>query len=178
MANLGIISDTHENFRATQEAFEFFAMRNVERIVHCGDVYAEANLLALKTDGRTRIPIDFVFGNVDDEATRAALKEYAADPANKARCFGDVGKIEWRGKRVFWTHGHLDGLLDDAIRSGEYDLICYGHTHRFEQKRDGKALVLNPGSIKPRLEGPCCCIVDENLQVERIQLSLGTIGFN
>lgn len=170
MAYLGIISDTHDNFNATREAFDIFAARGVERIVHCGDVCGEANLLALESDDETRIPIDFIFGNMDDERTRAALEEYAKDPENEARCFGDSGEIEWRGKRVFWTHGHLDGLLEKAVKSGQYDLICCGHTHRFAQERRGDLLILNPGAIKPRFDEPCCCIVDQDLNVERIRL--------
>ena len=33
------------------------------------------------------------------------------------------------------------------IASGDYDLVCYGHTHAAEQHREGKTLVLNPGAL-------------------------------
>ena len=50
-----------------------------------------------------------------------------------------------------WMHGvhpsHDARLFRQVCISGDYDLVCYGHTHQAEQHRAGKTLVLNPGAL-------------------------------
>ena len=58
-----------------------------------------------------------------------------------------------------------------------YDLIVYGHSHRYEQKREGSTYLINPGSCGPRrfkqditlavmeLEEP-----DEKIMIRRIDI--------
>ena len=36
-------------------------------------------------------------------------------------------------------------MLDALAKSGVYDIIVYGHTHRSEISRRGDTLVINPG---------------------------------
>ena len=44
------------------------------------------------------------------------------------------------------THKKKD-LPDDLT---EYDLTVFGHSHKYEESRRGKTLLLNPGSCGPR----------------------------
>ena len=34
-----------------------------------------------------------------------------------------------------------------TVHAGEWDLVCYGHTHVAKQHRQGRTLVLNPGAL-------------------------------
>jgi uncharacterized protein len=38
-------------------------------------------------------------------------------------------------------------LLHHSVHSGEWDLVCHGHTHVFSSSREGRTLVLNPGAL-------------------------------
>ena len=50
------------------------------------------------------------------------------------------------GCHICMTHKKKD-LPQDL---SDYDLVVYGHSHRYEQKSSGKTLLLNPGSCGPR----------------------------
>ena len=53
---------------------------------------------------------------------------------------------EVAGLRVYMTHKKKD-LPEDLA---PYDLVIYGHSHKYEEKRAGDTLLLNPGSCGPR----------------------------
>jgi hypothetical protein len=51
------------------------------------------------------------------------------------------------GRRIALLHSDDARAFRHACTSGQYDLVCYGHTHRAEQHREGRTLVLNPGAL-------------------------------
>ncbi len=159
---LGVVSDVHGEIETTARAFDEFKKRGVERVICCGDL-GDLEIL----DVFRRIPTDFVAGNCDASRREALAVEI---PKIGGRFWGDFGEIEWRGKRIFWTHGH--GRLEDRIADEAYselwDLICFGHTHRFETRRYNQTLILNPGAIQARGEKPSCAVLDAELRIERV----------
>ena len=44
-------------------------------------------------------------------------------------------------------HSHDRALLRDLERSGCYDYLFHGHTHRAEQRRAGRTLVVDSGAL-------------------------------
>ena len=40
---------------------------------------------------------------------------------------------------------HRPDGLESFARSGDYDLIIHGHTHRAEVRKVGETVILNPG---------------------------------
>jgi uncharacterized protein len=133
---LGVISDTHGDLRLTRHALELLDTLHVDLTLHCGDVGVE--ILPL-LGGRK---VHLVAGNMDDpDSLRAAI----IGPEHE---FHDqFGHLELDGCRVAFLHGHDVTLLHHAIRSGNWDLVCHGHTHVFSSSRDGSTLVLNPGAV-------------------------------
>lgn len=159
---LGVISDVHGEIETTTRAFDEFEKRGVERAICCGDL-GDLEIL----DAFRRIPTDFVAGNCD-----LFRREALADEIAKVggRFWGDVGEIEWAGKRIFFTHGcgRFAARIEDEAYSELWDLICFGHTHRFETRRYKETIILNPGAIQSRGERPSCAVVDANLRIERV----------
>jgi hypothetical protein len=45
-------------------------------------------------------------------------------------------------------HGTISSKRDFLIKSGEYDLVIYGHTHRKTSDTIGRTMVVNPGTAK------------------------------
>src|SRR3989344_933089 len=43
-------------------------------------------------------------------------------------------------------HGHDGILLESLIKSGDYDVIFRGHTHRPLEQKVGETQIINPGS--------------------------------
>ncbi|HMO64224.1 MAG TPA: YfcE family phosphodiesterase [Verrucomicrobiota bacterium] len=136
---IGVVSDTHSNVSTAQDAVRMLESLDVERVLHCGDI-GSAAVVALFA----RWPSEFVFGNCDttnrDELT-------AAIEALGHVCHGEFGALELAGRRIALLHSHDGRRFQNALASGEWDLVCYGHTHVAAVDRHGETLALNPGAL-------------------------------
>ena len=120
---IGIISDTHGLLRPEVLS----ALNGCEAILHAGDVCRQEILDELEKIA----PVYVVRGNND--------KEWAEN-------IPVLLDFEIAGLRVFMTHIKTD-LPDDL---SPYDLVVFGHSHKYEESHRGKTLLLNPGSCGPR----------------------------
>ncbi len=137
---IGVISDTHGHLVNTQAAVRMLELLEVERVLHCGDICSPQipRLLAAW-------PTHFVFGNCDHGAELADLR--AAIASAGLSCHERFGALELAGRRIALLHSDDARLFREVKSSGQYDLVCYGHTHEAEQHHEGKTLVLNPGAL-------------------------------
>ncbi len=145
---IGVMADSHDNVPMIQEAVRLFQQEQVGLVFHAGDFVAPFSLAPLEN-----LPcrVVGVFGNNDGE--RVGL----------ARRFEKLGEVHPRlvdveagGRRIAVVH--QDELADPIARSGHYDLVVYGHTHRIDQRRNG-SLILNPGETGGWLTGRCTVAV-------------------
>lgn len=120
---LGILSDTHGLLR--QEVLDH--LNGVDAILHGGDINNQG---ILDTLGSTA-PVRVVRGNND--------KEWA----ESLPLFLD---FTLGGVRVYMTHKKKDLPADLT----PYGLVVYGHSHKYDEARLGKTVLLNPGSCGPR----------------------------
>jgi hypothetical protein len=135
---LGVVSDTHGNLESTRAAVQMLASLEVDTVLHCGDV-GSATVVRLFD----RWPTHFVLGNVDREVPELEREIAAAGQ----HCHGRFGSLELAGVRIAWLHSDDERAFARAVESGDWDLVCYGHTHRAEHHRQGPTLVLNPGAL-------------------------------
>ena len=145
---IGIISDTHGLLRPEVIS----ALNGCEAILHAGDVCRQEIIDELEK----LAPVYVVRGNID--------KEWA----EHIPFFLD---FEIAGLRVFMTHKKTD-LPDDL---SPYDLVVFGHSHKYEESHQGKTLFLNPGSCGPkRFNQPITFaildIIDGKIAVSRIDI--------
>ena len=132
---IGIMSDSHDNRDAIREAVRLFNRRACRLVIHAGDFVAPfaAGELAMLD-----CPVKAVFGNCDGEKPGLS---------RTVEAFGKIREapfvFSYEGREFLLTHTHFS--LDGHIRSGKYDVIVYGHTHRPEVRRSGQSLVINPG---------------------------------
>jgi uncharacterized protein len=135
---IGIVSDTHGHVPNTFDAVRMLQSLDVELVIHCGDI-GSAPIVELFTQW----PTHFVFGNVDDD--RRTLE--AAILAAGKTCHGRFGSLELAGTKIAFLHGDDTGLLRQTCHSGQWDLVCHGHTHVARNVREGRTRVLNPGAL-------------------------------
>jgi putative phosphoesterase len=135
---LGIISDTHGHEHNTLDAIAIFESTGVDTVIHCGDI-GSPTIPAMFT----LWPSHFVFGNVDQqkEILRSAIKKAGH------RCHERFGQLELEGLQIAFLHGDDATLWQETLASGQWDMLCYGHTHRPEMRWEGRTLVLNPGAV-------------------------------
>ena len=152
--NMAIVSDTHDNPSTIQRATPVFRDYDVDLILHCGDVVSPEVVEYFRG-----FHVEFVLGN-GDEGSESELAE--AIDAIGGRLHGVSGSVNWHGKRIFFTHGHRKLILEDAIYSGEYDLVCSGHLLTSEERTYENTKIVNPGC----LQYGSFCIVGGDLTVD------------
>lgn len=135
---LAVVSDTHGHLLNTRDAVERLSDLNVDAVLHCGDI-GSPHIVPLFAPW----PTHFVFGNVDED--REGL-EFLIQSAGQT-CHGRFGALPLQGLRIAFLHGDDAAALNRAVASGEYDLVCHGHTHQTRLERRGRTLILNPGAL-------------------------------
>ena len=147
---IGIISDTHGNVLLAHQAMLVFREFEVERIIHCGDIGSAAVLSQF-----AGTPIDFVLGNCDwSEADFREIIEPGC-----VVCHGLFGHITIAETRIAFMHGHDQLRFDREISSGQWDMLCYGHTHKSALWMGcEQTIVLNPGAFH-RVATPSVAVV-------------------
>ena len=146
----GIISDTHDNTINVSKVIDIFSRHKVSYIFHAGDITLPLTAGAFSNIAGAKFIS--VFGNCDIHKNE--LKE-------KIESFGgQIGSFytgQINGKRIFMTHT-LNNLPEQA-KSGKYDIIIYGHTHKPDIRRIGSTLIINPGKAGGNEES-CVVIMD------------------
>lgn len=135
---IGVVSDTHGSIAHTRKAIRMLESLEVEAVLHCGDI-GSTDIVELFAPW----PTHFVFGNCDYE--HAELRR-AIEAAGQT-CHGLFGQIELAGVPIALLHSHERSRFQETITSGDYRLICYGHTHVAAIERQGDTVVLNPGAL-------------------------------
>lgn len=135
---IGVVSDTHGQVEFTRAAVRMLESLDVEAVLHCGDI-GSAEIVPLFAPW----PTHFVFGNVDYDPTELTLAIRKA----KQTCHDRFGDLTLAGVRIALLHSDDERRFREVCSSGDYGLVCYGHTHRAEQHRVGNTLILNPGAI-------------------------------
>ena len=147
---LGVISDTHSNILLAHQAMLVFREFEVERIIHCGDVGTVAVLSQF-----AGTPVDFVLGNCDwGEADYRTVLE-----PGRVTCHGQFGHVTLADIKIAFMHGDDQRRFDRETSSGQWDMLCYGHTHESSLWMGcEQTIVLNPGALH-RVATPTVAIV-------------------
>ncbi|MCL2005883.1 MAG: YfcE family phosphodiesterase [Planctomycetaceae bacterium] len=138
MLKLGIISDTHGALNETARAIKLFREHAVQTVIHCGDIGDATIIKALQ-----KMETHFVLGNMDKdkEVLRIAIE------ATGNHFHGLFGFIEKLGKRIAFMHGDNSERFEHESKSGNWDLLCFGHTHVAEIQHRNSTVLLNPGAF-------------------------------
>jgi putative phosphoesterase len=135
---LGVVSDTHGHVQNAQAAARMLASLEVEAVLHCGDIGSTAIPAVFSA-----WPTHYVLGNVDHDQNELRQAVEAAGGIFHGR----FGEVALGGRRIALLHSDDAKRFQSTIASGDYDLVCYGHTHEADKRRQGRTLVLNPGAL-------------------------------
>lgn len=143
---IGLISDTHDYLKMIEKAVAFFNDRNVDMVLHAGDVISPFTARKFK---ECRSKLILVYGNND------------GDRSNLQRVFSEMGAqfywpaaiLELEGRRVLVLHGEDLKLVQEIATRNMFDLIVSGHTHEPSVSRIGGTLWVNPGETCGYLTG-------------------------
>ena len=163
---IGVMSDSHDHIWHMAKAVQQANRLGVERIIHCGDLISPFMLEELDAFSGT---LHLIFGNNPGDQT--LLMEQCRKRQERVHHHGWFGEMEDEdtGRRIAWIHApHLAWSI---CRSGDFDLVCCGHTHRWRLDRVGTALLLNPGEILGKKEAAGWALLDtQTMEIEHILL--------
>ena len=155
---IGIISDTHNNIELTKKAIGIFEVKNVQFIIHAGDLTSPKMLQLFE-----KFNCKFVLGNADIDVED--INKKAEDLG--FGCIDNVCTFALEDKKFIVFHGNDVPAFREAVASGEYNYIIKGHTHFFENYISNNSRVINPGSL---YSGDECSIAILDLQTDKVEM--------
>ncbi len=145
MMKIAIFSDSHDHIWNIRKAVKQASDLGVEAIIHCGDLISPFMLEELDPfPGK----IHLIYGN--NAGDRSLMTTHCASRKGHVHHHGQLGRLEMDGFSLGWVHDPATAYL--VAKSGEFDLVCYGHTHRWRLEKVEKTVLLNPGEILGKKE--------------------------
>jgi uncharacterized protein len=141
---VAILSDIHDNLPRLREALQ--RSQEAQALICCGDLCSP--FVARELGLGFAQPIHLVFGNNDGDRFRIASM---AGKFPQIQCHGEYAELDLGGKT--FALNHFEDIGRAIAKGGQYDVVCFGHNHRFEITPAGKTLIINPGEIYGGLTG-------------------------
>lgn len=148
---LAIISDSHDHYGNLSRAIELANEAGCERMLFAGDLIAPGNGTAVLSTFKG--DVHFIYGNNDGEEF-GMTKQFAKHEHLSIE--GKTFEAEIDGVKIFMNH--YPRIAEIAAHSGLFDLVIYGHDHKYFEEKVGDCVLLNPGAIHP-YKIPCASFV-------------------
>ncbi|MDB5478080.1 MAG: hypothetical protein JWM96_575, partial [Alphaproteobacteria bacterium] len=120
---IAILSDSHDHKALLKQALETIQQMNVKTLLFCGD-FCAPNMLGLFSNLHD-IKVEVVFGNNDGDRFRMATLVHSNYP--HITLHGEYVALELDSIRVGMTHYPFYATA--MAKSGDYDLVAFGHDH-------------------------------------------------
>jgi len=134
---IAILSDIHDNLWNLAAAVA--AVQNADALICCGDLCSPFVIDEL---AKFHQQVHIVFGNNDADLYRITGK---ALKTPNVKVYGELFQTKFDNVR--FAVNHFDYLARPMAKSGEYDVVCFGHNHEFEISNTTSCLLINPGPI-------------------------------
>jgi uncharacterized protein len=134
---IGIMSDSHDNLDAIRKVVKLFNSKNLDIVIHAGDLISPFTAIEFQ---KLDTELVAVYGNNDGEreGLRSGFKDICL--------LEDFKEISVEGWKFSIIHGTNSAIVDSLRKSGKYDVVVRGHTHKLEILNDNTMLI-NPGEV-------------------------------
>lgn len=136
---IAVLSDTHDNIWKLATALEMMA--GADALIHCGDLCSPF-MIARLGEHAGGAPVHIVWGNNEGDI-RLLTRTASSFPA--LTLHDQFASIEIDDVRV--AVNHYPEIARPIAKSGDFDLVCYGHDHTAHQSMVGNCTLLNPGEL-------------------------------
>jgi putative phosphoesterase len=140
-----VVSDSHDRADALANAVRAAKARGAEAVIHCGDLIGAQTLTPALAVG---LPVHLIHGN--NVGDPQALHRMAGASGGRLQYHGADARIELAGRRIFLVH--YDDYGHAMACTGNWDLVCCGHSHRAEVRavtsvKGHATWLVNPGTV-------------------------------
>lgn len=138
---IAILSDSHDHIDNTRCAVEQIQKLGAKALLFCGDFCAPGPARVIAGFSG---PVYAVFGNNDGDRVSIFQKMLEVNP-NVTLFLDGQGEFELAGKKIVINHYPLYALA--LARTGDYDLVAFGHDHNPRILQFDKTIAVNPGCL-------------------------------
>jgi putative phosphoesterase len=140
-----VVSDSHDRADALAQAVRAAKSRGAEAVIHCGDLIGAQSIKPALGLG---LPMHLIHGN--NVGDPHALHRLAGASDGRLHYHGADARIQLAGRRIFVVH--YDDYGHAMACTGDWDLVCCGHSHRAEVRAVANVLgrsswLVNPGTV-------------------------------
>ncbi|MDH4175807.1 MAG: metallophosphatase family protein [Betaproteobacteria bacterium] len=140
-----IVSDSHDRADALAQAVREAKALGAEAVIHCGDLIGAQTVKPALAAG---LPVHLIHGN--NVGDTQALHRQSRASGGLLQYHGADARLELGGRRVFVVH--YDDYGYAMACTGEWDLVCCGHSHRAEARKvagvnGNETWLVNPGTV-------------------------------
>jgi putative phosphoesterase len=144
--HVAILSDIHDNLEALRRGLTCAREAGAGAVICCGDLCSPfvVPVLGNGFDG----PVHVVFGNNDGDRFRIAAQ---AARFGHLTLHGEFADLDLGGRR--FAVQHFDDVGRALAGNPVFDVVCFGHSHRYGVERNHDTWAVNPGEIHGGLTG-------------------------
>ena len=140
-----IVSDSHDRADPLAQAVREAKALGAQAVLHCGDLIGAQSLKPALALG---LPVHLIHGN--NLGDSQALHKLVRASGDMLSYHGSDGRIELAGRRIFLVHYDDQGYAFAC--TGDWDLVCCGHSHRAEVRQIANvkgtgSWLVNPGTV-------------------------------
>jgi putative phosphoesterase len=140
-----VVSDSHDRADPLAQAVHAAKGLGAQAVIHCGDLIGAQTLKPALAAG---LPVHAIHGN--NIGDPQAMHYQSRMSGGQLQYYGPDARLELAGRRIFVVH--YDNYGYAFACTGEFDLVCCGHSHRAEVRRVGavngkETWLVNPGTI-------------------------------
>ncbi len=162
---IAVMSDLHDNVADWDLMVKILSDRNIRVLINCGDTVAPSMLQRISQTFAGQIHT--VFGNNADRD----LETQVAQTLTNVTHHGDRGGVDLADTRIGFVH--YPEVAEAMAATGEFDLVCHGHSHLKRWEMKGACRLLNPGTAGGMFGYPSFALVEVlELRHEFVDLKL------
>src|SRR6185436_10824725 len=140
-----IVSDSHDRADPLAEAVREAKAQGAEAVIHCGDLIGAQTIKPALAVG---LPMHAIHGN--NIGDPQAMHLQSRKSGGLLQYYGPDARLELGGRSIFVVHYDSHGYAFAC--TGEFDLVCCGHSHNAEARRvanvkGGESWLVNPGTV-------------------------------
>jgi hypothetical protein len=138
---IAIISDIHDNIPNLKKVLDYCALNKIKKIICCGDLASIETLDFLNDNFEGEIY--FTFGNMDNDYLQNY--HFKNKEFKKTKIFKKEGEVEISGNKIAFVH--FPRIAKGLCKTGKYNFVFYGHTHKPFEEIINDCKMLNPGTV-------------------------------
>ena len=153
-----IVSDSHDRADALSQAVHAAKELGAVAVIHCGDLIGAQTMRPALAAG---LPVHAIHGNNLGDAQSMLFQSRKS--GGQLQYHGAEATLEMAGRRIIVVHYDHHGYA--MACTGDWDLVCCGHSHRAEARlvanvKGGKTWLANPGTVAGLAAPPTWILAD------------------